>query len=177
MDPRVAKTKGKVRDGLLQLLEHDRLEDITVSDLCRAAGVNRSTFYVYYDTVSSVFEEQVDIILAEMAREMRAVSHPSAVAFLNIYLNTARMHPEVFQAIHTYDIDHFAIRKMTELAAGWMDSSAIRVMREDPLYFTYWYSGYFGMIRVWLKNGCRESNEEVIDVLRRAGLDSALLEQ
>lgn len=172
MDIRTLKTKEKVRSGLLELLPDKRVEDVTVTELCRMAGVNRSTFYVYYDTVTDVFGELVDLALQDMSGRMTRSSSRTAAVFLNIYLDTAREHPKVFGAIHSYDIDHFAIRKMTELAAGWLDPSVIEQVREDRMYFTFWYSGYFGLIREWLKNGCRESNEEVIDVLRRAGMDA-----
>lgn len=39
------------------MLAKEELEQITVSALCRRAKINRSTFYVYYDSPESVFDE------------------------------------------------------------------------------------------------------------------------
>lgn len=57
MDCRKERTKSKIKEGLLSLLAKEELEQITVSALCRRAKINRSTFYVYYDSPESVFDE------------------------------------------------------------------------------------------------------------------------
>lgn len=40
-------TKKMMKDALLEALEGQPLEKITVTDICERADVNRSTFYSY----------------------------------------------------------------------------------------------------------------------------------
>ena len=47
MNPRLAKTKESLLEALIRMLEEVPLESITVSDLCKEAGINRTTFYKY----------------------------------------------------------------------------------------------------------------------------------
>ena len=169
MDIRVEKTRKKLQTGLRNMLIGHRIEDITVSELCRVSGVNRSTFYVYYDTVMDLLKEQVDLILDEMKARLGQETNVTPAVFYHVYLNTARENPEIFMAIHECDIDHFAIQGFTDIASAWLRSSAFDGFLQDRLLLTFWYSGYFGLIRAWLKNGCRESNEEIIATLEKVG--------
>lgn len=45
---RVQVTKGLLKDALLKRMEQKSIDQITVSELCREAGVNRNTFYSHY---------------------------------------------------------------------------------------------------------------------------------
>ena len=46
---RVRMTKKLIKDAYLELLETNPSEKISVTDICRKADVNRSTFYMYYE--------------------------------------------------------------------------------------------------------------------------------
>ena len=58
IDKRIVKTKTSIKNALLDLAQDKILDDITVSELTAYAKVNRSTFYLHYD---SVMEVLVDI--------------------------------------------------------------------------------------------------------------------
>lgn len=63
MNPKLARTKKSLLDALVRLLENQRLEEITVSDLCREAGINRTTFYKYYAVPEDVITEAIEQVL------------------------------------------------------------------------------------------------------------------
>ena len=45
-----AKTKERLHDTALELMDKYGLENITIQDICNAAGVSVGTFYNYYKT-------------------------------------------------------------------------------------------------------------------------------
>lgn len=47
-DPRIEKTKARLRQALTELLATESFEHISVTDLCKVSGVTRITFYAYY---------------------------------------------------------------------------------------------------------------------------------
>ena len=49
---RVRLTKRLLRESLIKLLGKQTIYDITVSQLCEDAEINRSTFYKYYNNIS-----------------------------------------------------------------------------------------------------------------------------
>lgn len=53
-------TAIKMDNALLKLLEKKDLEYITVKEICENAGVNRSTFYLHYETIDDLLSESIE---------------------------------------------------------------------------------------------------------------------
>ena len=49
-------------EALLLLLEQKEYEFITVKELCAKAGVNRSTFYLHYQSIDELLFETIEMI-------------------------------------------------------------------------------------------------------------------
>ena len=50
--------------AFLDLLDRKDFAYITVKELCQAAGVNRSTFYLHYETMGDLLSESVEAIMS-----------------------------------------------------------------------------------------------------------------
>lgn len=77
LDRRVARTRRAIHDAILDILAKKPLTEITVTELCNKADINRKTFYMYYSTPADVFNEYVEIFatrlkdfLDEFSKEM-----------------------------------------------------------------------------------------------------------
>ena len=53
-------TATLMNQALLSLLEKKDIEFITVTEITKKAGVNRSTFYLHYDNVYELLEETIE---------------------------------------------------------------------------------------------------------------------
>ena len=51
-----------MNEALLLLLEKKDYEFITVKEICEKAGVNRSTFYLHYESIEDLLMETIDLI-------------------------------------------------------------------------------------------------------------------
>ena len=49
-------------EALIALLEKKDLEYITVKEICHQAGVNRSTFYLHYESIAELLDEAMEMI-------------------------------------------------------------------------------------------------------------------
>ncbi len=49
-------------EALIYLLEKKDIEYITVKEICTKAGVNRSTFYLHYESINDLVEETMKYI-------------------------------------------------------------------------------------------------------------------
>lgn len=67
IDKRIVKTKTSIKNAFWDLAQGKRLEDITVSELTSHAKVNRSTFYLHYDSVISVLIDVENEIAEKIA--------------------------------------------------------------------------------------------------------------
>jgi len=62
MNKKVLNTKRALRDALCLLMQSQNVQDVTVSQLCREADIDRTTFYKYYSLPSDILNEYVDEI-------------------------------------------------------------------------------------------------------------------
>lgn len=61
IDLRILKTKEKLTEALVETLKKDiPLYDVTISDLCDAAGISRATFYNNFYSVDDIFSYRVE---------------------------------------------------------------------------------------------------------------------
>ena len=70
IDRRILKTRTSIKNALLDLAQDKKLEDITVSELTAYAKVNRSTFYLHYDSVTGVLEDIQNEIANKIAANL-----------------------------------------------------------------------------------------------------------
>ena len=54
----IFNTALRMDEALIALLEEKDLEFITVKEICQRAGVNRSTFYLHYETIADLVNER-----------------------------------------------------------------------------------------------------------------------
>lgn len=71
------ETAARMDEAFLDLLAEKDLEFITVKEICRRAGVNRSTFYLHYETLGDLLDEccewMVSRFMSYMSRGRRRV--------------------------------------------------------------------------------------------------------
>ena len=68
-DKRIQKTKQKLRETLVQMLQTQPFEQITVTELCEAAKMSRITFYAHYndkfDLLEALMQQMLDAAMAD----------------------------------------------------------------------------------------------------------------
>ncbi len=155
----------RIKRALVELLLKSNLDKVTVTEICKKAHVNRSTFYAHFlDTAdlyaqfeNDVVTEITDIILAENSPHidyrvylqlvMRYVASHS-----NEYLSLMRANPDFFK--------HFCLNHAHFYRNHCNANSDLDSYLED-----YSISGTFNVITQWLQNGKKESIETMVDML------------
>ena len=66
MDRRTIYTRNTVKDALLELLEEQSFEKITVASLCRQAEITRAPFYLHFQSLDEVLDELLDDALGRV---------------------------------------------------------------------------------------------------------------
>lgn len=73
-DMRAIRTRQTIRDAFIDLLEHKRYNQITISELTKAAGINRVTFYLHYKDLDDFIMQLVDTLIEELFQFMEPLS-------------------------------------------------------------------------------------------------------
>ena len=57
VDVRIIRSKASLISALVSLLKNRSIEELTISELCEKADVNRNTFYSHYSDINDLFDE------------------------------------------------------------------------------------------------------------------------
>ena len=89
-------TATKMDLALICLLKKKSFEYITVSEICETAGVNRSTFYLHYETIGDLLDETTRYLLNDFLSYFS--TDTQAIAY---NLKNCELEELVFIAINT----------------------------------------------------------------------------
>ena len=64
MITRKEMTRMLLKEGLLSCLADNSFESVTVTSLCKASGITRSTFYLHYSNIMEIVDDLVDDAIA-----------------------------------------------------------------------------------------------------------------
>lgn len=178
-------TAAKMDEAFLALLEKKDFAYITVKELCAAAGVNRSTFYLHYETMADLLAECTDYMnqrfLAYMQRDSAAfIAKLRTCPLEELYLVT----PEYLTPYLRYIRDNQRLFRtgLENAAALRLDKSYAGLLRhvvtpilerygvpetERPYLMAFYISGLIAIIKVWLEDGCSDSIAHIITVIQR----------
>lgn len=176
-------TAKKMDLALISLLKTKSLEYITVSEICKIAGVNRSTFYLHYETVTDLLTETTRYLLNDFlsyfSTDLKSVALNLSTCsseelyficdrYLNPYLTYIKEHKEVFAVAVTHNE-----------ALGFKDVykrmfknifnpilSRFNYPDSDRRYvMMYYLSGINAIVSEWLKDGCKKPIEEISEII------------
>ncbi len=169
--------------AFLELLEEKDFEYITVKEICQRAGVNRSTFYLHYETVGDLLEESVEYISRQFAsyfsseRSFNTARITEAdinelylitPQYLKPYLQYVKDHRRLFKTIlekpNLFGTrNHFKIM-FEQIFSPIMDR--YRVSEEKKIFLlSFNIYGIVAVLKIWLRNDCHESIDFISNVI------------
>lgn len=175
-------TARLMNEALILLLNDKDFPYITVKELCRKAGVNRSTFYLHYETMNDLLNETLSYTTQQFnsnflgLQEDKTEKNISPIddvllidpKYLFPYLDFLREHKKLYLA----SITHKEIFKTSEITEKALNQiifpilSKLNIPTEEQKYLLAFYmNGTKSVIFEWVKNGCIESNQYIYDLL------------
>ena len=171
---RSQETRERMKKTLLDILEREDILDVTVSKLCDAASVNRSTFYSHYDSVADIMSElEIDIgknLFERFNGTNYDESNPFATEHLVIILEHMRENQNFYRAYLTQST---AQSQMDWAFGQLLEQFARPLMRrlyveEEAIgyYFAFFRAGFTETLALWLKHGCVEEPEVIASYIK-----------
>ncbi len=156
-------SQEKIERAFIELLQARDLKEITVSDIIKMSELNRSTFYANY----------LDIYdLADKTREK--LENDFSNLFANYdYFNERTGALKMFKHIKENKIFYNTYFKLCyddkHLISIYDKKRAEKEHIEDNIkyHIEFFRNGLNAIIKLWLKDGCKESPEEMAEVLKQ----------
>ena len=147
----------------VQLVQKKEINQISVTEICKKANINRSTFYANYldvydlaDKITEQIENDVALLYQD-EREKKNNTNDYLKLFYHIKENQI-----FYKTYFKLNRDkHFIIKEY--------DTNLSKIMYNDQYidyHIEFFMAGLNAMIKKWLYHGCEESPEEMDHILK-----------
>lgn len=178
-------TALRMDEALMTLLEKKDFEYITIKEICTAAGVNRSTFYLHYENTRDLLDETVnlmhgrflsyfDVEPGNFIHRLETCSDNELLLitpeYLTPYLNFIRDHRRLYTAAMKKPSDFHAVETYRAMFRHIFDPILARfsVPSEERNYIMAFYlNGIMAIVSEWLSDGCKKSTDFISGVIMR----------
>lgn len=176
-------TALRMDEALLALLEEKDLEYITVKELCHRAGVNRSTFYLHYETITdlvnetleminqrflSYFPQQEEDVLGNVSSREREELVLVTREYLLPYLRFIRENKKVYRAAFRNPVSMQTYTRYGELKRHILGPILERFeipAAHRPYYMAYYIEGIAAIVKEWLRQDCKDEVEMIAGII------------
>lgn len=154
----------RIHTAFIDLLEMHELDDISVTDICARAGINRTTFYMN-------FRDLQDLANAEMNR----LESESVALFGNEVMDRSKSdavllslftHIQENQAQYKTYFKLGRDRRFPISEAAVAKASAYHHNAYGKYHQEFFRHGLNAIIKLWVEGGCQETPEEMLSILR-----------
>lgn len=178
-------TALRMDQAFLELLEKKDMEYITVKEICEAAGVNRSTFYLHYETIGDLLAESIQYMNEQFLEhmKMRAEVFVSRIRecpldelylvtpeYLTPYLEYIAQNKRLFRTA----LKNAGSLSLDKIYSQMMEHVFIPILERfgiagsDRNYILMFYiHGLMAIISEWLKKDCTDSISHVSAIMEQ----------
>ncbi|MBQ2839729.1 MAG: TetR/AcrR family transcriptional regulator [Oscillospiraceae bacterium] len=153
----------KIEKAFIELLQESEINKISVSDICKLTGLNRSTFYANYldiydlaDKVRRNLENEFSELFADYDVYHR---HSGALRMFRHIKENQLFYNTYFKLC--YDNKHLISVYDVKRAELEFSNTNIRY------HIEFFRNGLNAIIKMWLSDGCKESPEEMAEILKK----------
>ena len=176
-------TAVKMDLALISLLKKKPFEYITVSEICEAAGVNRSTFYLHYETVGDLLYEAarylIDDFLSYFSNDVKSISFNISDCelselificdkYMKPYLTYVKEHKDVFGTV-LFHVQTFRFEDVYKRMFEHIFNPILcrfNYPKENRKYvMMYYLNGINAIVLEWIKDDCNKTIEEIESII------------
>lgn len=156
------ESQEKIEKVFVRLIQKKNIDEISVSTICELAKVNRSTFYAnyvdIYDLVEKVKAKMADDF-AEFQISNNSKHDPNGYLNLFTYIKENQIFFKTYFKLESISITPVNVYNI-DLAEKYYKNKYI------DYHIEFFRAGLNAIIKKWLNNGCKETPEEMANILQ-----------
>ena len=169
-------------EALILLLEKKEYSFITIKEICEKAGVNRSTFYLHYETIDDLLSECIEYVGNKINKKFsnkvinKQVIKDSKLEdlllitpeYLLPYLEFLKENKAIYKIAYSqpnvfkeqYVVNHLHKNIFEPILNRFL------VPKNEQKYLMRFYLSGMGALMIeWIKNDCKEDIQTIINIL------------
>lgn len=156
------ESQKRIITAFVRLLQEREINEISVTEICSAANVNRTTFYANYVDIyalADAVQRELENEVFDLYRENGNHNY-SSDNFLKLFYHI-KENPIFYKTYFKLDTD--GRFRLAEYDIG--QAAAYYGNRNIEYHIEFFRSGLNAVIKKWLANDCRESPEEIQEII------------
>ncbi|MBO5022525.1 MAG: TetR/AcrR family transcriptional regulator [Clostridia bacterium] len=157
----------KIEDAFLTLILNHKYEDITISQICNQANINRSTFYCHYDDINDLIIKIENKFAKGTASIFNYGNRQTHEAFIEMFtfIKENKYFYKAFLNIPYITLAETNTKK--EVLKNIEEKTSIDKASNISLFYraSFFGAGIKEMCRIWLQRDCHESPEQMATLL------------
>lgn len=171
---RYQDTEERIFQAYWKLASGKELHKITVADLCREAKIHRTTFYGHfldiYDLHENVMKKQFETFLHGFINEEGEWNFRDGMRkqmkFYYRNKEVIKLHLQTLEQRNWVE-PLFEITMTSKMVQSYMKLFQLKNEREVVYHQDFFQTGLVAIIRQWVEDDCKESPEEITDLICR----------
>ena len=169
--------------ALIELLNKKDFEYITVKEICEKAGVNRSTFYLHYESISDLLDESIDYMnkkfieyfnvgTKQFFEKMKNCSYEELILITSEYLTPYLNYIKENRILHKVAIKHSKIMDSVGKFNTLNKNIFAPIFRKFGIdektgkyMIVYYVNGITALINEWIKNDCKDETAYIEKII------------
>lgn len=187
-------TARLMNEALIKLLAEKDIMFISVKEICERAGVNRSTFYLHYETIGDLLEETTEYIVSKFLASFEKTEGLFGEDFENVplndlvFINEKYLKPYLQFIYENRSVFKAAIHNPVSMKADKMYSGMKKhvlepVMQrfnitkdEQNYWMAFYFRGIWAVIQEWIDDGCNEPIEKIESIIEKCVFNEKVLQ-
>lgn len=176
-------TAVKMDKAFLELLEKKDFEFITVKEICSKAGVNRSTFYLHYETVGDLLDESVQYMFDKFTdtyphdsekfihsiknadlKDLYLITPKYLKPYLSFISDNKRLFTTALLNANSLGLEQHYNKMFTHVLSPILDRFNVPENRRKYM-LAFYVRGIIAMIDEWIKGECFENIDFMIGII------------
>jgi AcrR family transcriptional regulator len=168
-------------EALLILLEKKEFEFITIKEICEKAGVNRTTFYLHYESMDDLLMETIEMItrrfyltfnnenldINNLSKDQLFLVNDK---YLIPYLNFIKENKKIYMLIHKkpqlFNTKESFYKLYNDIFSKILDKYQVGT-DEQKYIFSFFSFGLVAIIDKWIENNCEDDIETLASIMKR----------
>jgi len=167
-DRRVRYTKMVLRESMLDLLKNKSLNQISITELCKAADVNRNTFYKHYNTPYEIIREMEDEMFNALMNSIKDIDNVDGIilASCRTLERDKKMSVIIFSETDSSSLLSKALSSFRNTDTTLQNNSdaTIQYYLLNKVYL-FAEQGTIAIMKDWVLGGFKESAESIAEII------------
>lgn len=171
-------------EALILLLEKKEYSFITVKEICKKAGVNRSTFYLHYENMDDLLSESIkyvgnkinkkfsdkvvnkQVIKNAQLDDLLLITPEYLLPYLDFLKENKVIYKIAYSQPNVFKVQHIINHLHENIFEPILDRFLIP-KNEQKYMMSFYLSGIGSVLKDWIKNDCKEEMQNILDIITK----------